>query len=131
MPTVGVLVLRYASANSRSVPASMFWVMTVTVASAASDVALRQEIPRNTVSTIEATKMSRRMFLPPLTLGDLVCTPGRKRQGQGQKHDYFAPEGTGCFNSSNQFSTTLIWSGNCCCPAAFSIKKCWPSGETS
>jgi hypothetical protein len=45
---------------------------------------------------------------------------------------YFLPTGTFCFNSSNQFSTTLICVGAASdCSTGLSIRKRWPSGETS
>ena len=44
MPTFGVLVLRYASANFRSVPASILWVITVTVVLAALAEAVLMEL---------------------------------------------------------------------------------------
>src|SRR5713101_1793300 len=45
---------------------------------------------------------------------------------------YFLPEGTFCFNSSNQFSTTLICVGAAgACSLGLSIRKRWPSGDTS
>jgi hypothetical protein len=46
----------------------------------------------------------------------------------GSRH-YLFPAGTFCFNSAVQFSTTLISPGTC--SAALSIKKRWPSEETS
>jgi hypothetical protein len=46
--------------------------------------------------------------------------------------NHFVPTGTFCFNSSNQLSTTLIWVGAVpACSVCLSIRKCWPSGETS
>ncbi len=39
--------------------------------------------------------------------------------------------GTRCFNSSNQFRTTLICVGAEVSSGALNIKKRWPSGETS
>src|SRR5467141_4919408 len=45
---------------------------------------------------------------------------------------YFAPAGTRRFNSSNQFSTTLICVGVVSADSlALSIRKRWPSGDTS
>ena len=48
-----------------------------------------------------------------------------------ERHHFF-PVGTFCFNSSNQFSTTLICVGAACaCSLGLSIRKRWPSGDTS
>src|SRR5258708_4593947 len=44
---------------------------------------------------------------------------------------YFSPVGTFCFNSSNQFSTTLICVGDESCSMGLSIRNRWPSGDTS
>ena len=45
---------------------------------------------------------------------------------------FFDPAGTFCFSSSNQFSTTLICVGAACaCSVGLSIRKRWPSGDTS
>ena len=45
---------------------------------------------------------------------------------------HFAPVGTRRFNSSNQFSTTLICVGAAsACSLGLSIRKRWPSGDTS
>src|ERR1700690_3819966 len=45
---------------------------------------------------------------------------------------HFVPAGTFCFNSSNQFCTTTICVGAACvCPLGLSIRKRWPSGDTS
>src|SRR6266699_3353595 len=49
----------------------------------------------------------------------------------GERHNFF-PIGTFCFNSSNQFSTTLICVGAASADSlSLSIKNRWPSGETS
>src|ERR1700731_1923201 len=48
-----------------------------------------------------------------------------------ESHHFF-PVGTFCFSSSNQFSTTLICVGAACvCSLGLSIRKRWPSGDTS
>src|SRR5215470_5851866 len=47
----------------------------------------------------------------------------------GADGHYFFPVGTFCFNSSNQFSTTLICVSDCACSAGLSIRNRWPSGE--
>jgi hypothetical protein len=47
-----------------------------------------------------------------------------------ERHLFF-PAGTLCFNSSNQLCTTLICVIACVCSLAFSIRKRWPSGDTS
>src|ERR1700692_3191987 len=48
-----------------------------------------------------------------------------------ESHHFF-PGGTFCFNSSNQFSTTLICVGAASADSmGLSIRKRWPSGETS
>src|SRR5207253_877457 len=47
-----------------------------------------------------------------------------------ERHHFF-PAGTFCFNSSNQFSTTLICAAACTCSFALTIRKRWPSGDTS
>jgi hypothetical protein len=45
---------------------------------------------------------------------------------------HFVPVGTRRFNSSNQFSTTLICVGAApVCSLGLSIRERWPSGETS
>ncbi len=45
---------------------------------------------------------------------------------------HFVPVGTRRFNSSNQFSTTLICVGAACAESlGLSIRKRWPSGDTS
>src|ERR1700694_5697668 len=50
----------------------------------------------------------------------------------GSERHHFFPTGTFCFNSSNQFSTTLICVGAACaCSLGLSIRKRWPSGDTS
>jgi hypothetical protein len=47
-------------------------------------------------------------------------------------HRRYFPTGTRRFNSSNQFSTTLICVGAAPTDSlGFSIRKRWPSGETS
>ena len=49
-----------------------------------------------------------------------------------RERPHFFPVGTFWFNSSNQFSTTLICVGAACaCSMGLSIRKRWPSGETS
>src|ERR1700747_3445512 len=56
---------------------------------------------------------------------------GTEMGASGERHHFF-PTGTFCFNSSNQFSTTLICVGvACACSLDLSIRKRWPSGETS
>lgn len=50
----------------------------------------------------------------------------------GAKGHYFFPVGTFCFNSSNQFNTTLICVGAVSADSlGLSIKKRLPSGDTS
>ena len=45
---------------------------------------------------------------------------------------HFVPVGTRRFNSSNQFSTTLICVGaDCACSPRLSIRNRWPSVDTS
>jgi hypothetical protein len=44
---------------------------------------------------------------------------------------YFFPEGTFCFNSSNQFCTTTICVAACACSVGLSIRNRWPSADTS
>jgi hypothetical protein len=48
--------------------------------------------------------------------------------GAGSECHYFLPAGTFCFNSSNQFTTTLICAGGA---VVFSIRNFWPSAVTS
>src|SRR5258708_8643159 len=55
---------------------------------------------------------------------DLV---GAESNSRFQTH-YFFPVGTFCFNSSSQFSTTLICVGAACsCSMGLIIRKRWPS----
>ena len=50
---------------------------------------------------------------------------------RGERHHFF-PVGTFCFSSSNQFSTTLICVGAASADSmGLSIRKRWPSGDTS
>jgi hypothetical protein len=46
------------------------------------------------------------------------------------RHHFFTV-GTFCFNSSNQFSTTLICVAAAACSVALTIRNRWPSGDTS
>ena len=51
--------------------------------------------------------------------------------GASSQHHFF-PVGTFCFNSSNQFSTTLICVGGASvCSVGLSIRNRWPSADTS
>ncbi len=68
---------------------------------------------------------------------DPACTDEREdfiraKKGASRARHHFFPVGTFCFNSSNQFSTTLICVGAACPDSlGLSIRKRWPSGDTS
>jgi len=53
---------------------------------------------------------------------------GAEFYGSGERH-YLLPAGAFGFKSAVQFSTTLICPGDC--SEALSIRKRWPSGDTS
>lgn len=66
------------------------------------------------------SKMARERVLADL-IGDYIAN-------QDLTTHHFLPVGTFCFNSSNQFTTTLICAG---CTVDFSIRNFWPSAVTS
>jgi hypothetical protein len=75
-------------------------------------------------------------FLPKVRIGPHSDNPCLSGLGGGRcycrlRWIHFFPVGTFCFNSSNQFSTTLICVGACACSLALSRRKRRPSEEAS
>ena len=80
-------------------------------------------LPTGTLRRSSSQKFSRANLREDFVGAELCAS--------GERHHFF-PVGTFCFNSSNQFSTTLICVGAACaCSLGLSIRKRWPSGDTS
>jgi hypothetical protein len=83
-----------------------------------------------TYQELSAWSLESILQLRPL-LPDVVHQAGLRVDPLNELLHFF-PVGTRCFSSSNQFNTTLIWVGAASLASAgLSIRKCWPSGDTS